>query len=171
MRDIFQWAARHGLSNAALAELTAILDPSVMERAPAGDMKTEAGVQTSISIEAPNIAGAMWRNNSGVLMDERGIPVRFGLGNTSKKLNERWKSSDLIGITPVRITEAMVGRVVGVFTAAEVKEPGWKKPRNARERGQEAFIQTVRSKGGIAGFVQSVGDYRKLIDTWLVSRY
>lgn len=171
MSDIFQWANRHGLSNDALSELLVILDPSVMDRESAGDLGTEKGVQTAIQIEAPRIGGGLWRNNSGVLADDRGVPVRFGLGNTSKKLNTVWKSSDLIGITPVNVSQGMVGRVVGVFTAMEVKEPGWKKPRKGREEAQSAFMGTIRAKGGIAAFVQSVGDYRNAVDRWLVGRY
>ena len=68
-------------------------------------------------------------------------------------------AGDLIGPTPIRITPEMVGRVVGVFTAFEVKtETG----RPSEE--QLNFCRFVRNKGGIAGVVRNSEDAKKLID-------
>jgi len=87
----------------------------------------------------------VWRNNSGVLFDNRGVPVRFGLGNVSRKINRVFKSSDLIGLTKD-----------GRFVAIEVKQPNWKGVRTPEERAQETFINVVKVNNGLAGFARSV---------------
>lgn len=101
--------------------------------------------------------GILLRNNSGVLKNQQGIPIRFGLGNTSSQLNRIFKSSDQIGITPV---QCPCGRHYGVFTALEIKKPGWKY-RNSDQTalGQLNFINRIREKHGIAGFIQSEEDF------------
>lgn len=55
-----------------------------------------------------------------------------------------------------------------VFTAIEVKPPGWKPPREGTKsykhyEEQKRFIDAVIAAGGIAGFVRSVAEYRALI--------
>ena len=62
-------------------------------------------------------------------------------------------SSDLVGITPVTITQEMVGQTLGVFTAAEIKT---KTGRLSAE--QDRFLAAVRAAGGIAGVARSVDD-------------
>ncbi len=115
--------------------------------------RSEAKVQQDAQLEASYGGGRLWRNNSGAYLDRRGVQVRYGLGNVSKKVNKRVKSSDLIGITPVRIVPAMVGKVVGVFTAVECKKQGWKfNPKNDDEVAQEHFHDIVRGLGGLAKF-------------------
>lgn len=63
-------------------------------------------------------------------------------------------SSDLIGYTPVVITQEMVGRCLAVFTAVECK----------RERGgglspeQRNFLEKVLAAGGIAITARSPED-------------
>lgn len=127
-------------------------------------MITEAEIQDAITGEAPKYGGLLMRNNSGGFRNPNGQPVRFGLGNISKEHNKRSKSSDLIGITPVLITPEMVGRTLGVFTAIEVKEKIWKRNVNDNdENAQDAFIQWVKSKGGIAGFANSIDSFLAII--------
>lgn len=108
-------------------------------------MSSEAALQSAIRAEAQRLGVYLWRNNSGVLEDRRGVPVRFGLGNDSQRINAVLKSSDLIGIAPG-----------GRFVAIEVKAPGWRGPRTPRERAQAAFIELVRRQGGIGAFVSSI---------------
>ena len=108
----------------------------------------------------------MWRNNNGAFIDSRGIPVRFGLGNDSKQLNKKLKSSDLIGITPVQITLNDVGRTAGIFTASENKKPGWRAPTTVEERAQAAFLTLVHVAGGIATFSTQASDYTNAIERW-----
>lgn len=108
---------------------------------------SEAAVQAEVRLECARRGAIMWRNNSGVLPDENGRPVRFGLNNDSKQANETCKSSDLIGIGPD-----------GRFWALEIKHAGWKYTGTKREKAQLAYINLVRSKGGVAAFVTCVED-------------
>jgi hypothetical protein len=117
-------------------------------------MPGESTLQSAVRAEAARLGVYLWRNNSGVLPDKRGVPVRFGLGNDSQRINAVLKSSDLIGITPG-----------GRFVAIECKAPGWIGVRTDRERAQEAFIDLVRAQGGIAGFVTSLEDLRCLLQS------
>lgn len=124
----------------------------------------ESTVQNQIRDMGARLGDHLWRNNCGVLPDATGRPVRYGLCNDSPALNKVVKSSDLIGPTRITITPEMVGQVVAVFTAIEVKEEGWTfNPRNPREVAQKAFIDLVLQAGGFAGFAQSVADYRSIV--------
>ena len=70
-------------------------------------------------------------------------------------------SSDLIGITSVKITPEMVGDTVGVFTAIEVKK------HNGRPRpDQIKFINIVKLSGGIAGIAKTIDEANKLIEDY-----
>lgn len=124
----------------------------------------EDEVQGMIRLEAPKIGVVLFRNNSGVLKDETGRPVRYGLGNESKVHNIKFKSSDLIGITPVYITPDMVGQKLGVFTAVEVKKEHWHlTPSDSRAQAQKAFIDFVVANGGYGGFANSVATFRAIV--------
>lgn len=125
----------------------------------------EATVQNLIRNDAAQCGEHLWRNNVGVLPNpETGQPVRYGLLNDNPKINKVIKSSDLIGPTRVLITPDMVGQMIAVFTAVEVKEEGWTfNPRDKREVAQKAFHDLILQIGGFAGFAQSVADYRSII--------
>ena len=160
LNDIHSWAHRWGIPADAHAELIAIVTPhpSVVEDAG----KSEASVQQKMRVEAAAMGHALWRNNNGAAMSEDGRMLRFGLGNDSSKLSKVWKSSDLIGIT--RVQSTYVGQIFGVFTAQEVKRPGWRQvPSDKRAIAQAKFMANVRALGGIAGFAQSVDDYKRMI--------
>lgn len=148
MTPILAWASRHNIPAAALAELQQVLGlvpytpPTPV--APGG----EAAVQAAVRLEAARRGYLLWRNNSGVLQDETGRPVRYGLANDSKQANAVCKSSDLIGIGPG-----------GLFTALECKAPGWVfRESDHRAVAQLAYIKLVLSRGGIAKFVTGVED-------------
>ena len=112
--------------------------------------------------------GPIWRNNSGACEDNTGRLIRYGLGNDSAQLNKVVKSSDLIAITPVVITPDMVGQTIGIFTALEVKAPGWTlRPSDARGLAQEKFHDIVKKAGGYAGFVTTPNDIFKVIGRML----
>lgn len=122
----------------------------------------EKATSSHIVLDAAYRNVDLWRNNSGMLYDERGRPVRFGLGSFEEK--HQLKSSDYIGITPVFITPDMVGRVVGVFTAVETKESDWRFNSNDKRcLYQKNFIDKVLAAGGYAGFATCVNDFRKII--------
>ena len=107
----------------------------------------EVAVQQAIRLEAARRGIVLWRNNTGVLLDARGVPLRFGLANDSAKVNANFKSSDLIGIC-----------VDGKFLAIECKAPTWNYRGTARELAQLNFINLVISTGGRAGFARCIED-------------
>lgn len=74
-----------------------------------------------------------WRNNTGMLKNAAGIPIKFGLCVGS---------SDVIGVSPD-----------GRFLAVEVKtDKGKPTPEQIR------FIDAVKRNGGIAGIARSPAD-------------
>ena len=91
----------------------------------------------------------LYRNNCGVLRDQRGVPVRYGL---------QPGSADLIGWRTITITPEMVGQQVAVFTSIEVKSAtGRLRPE------QRQWMEAVQDAGGIAGVARSVEDAQALL--------
>lgn len=97
----------------------------------------EADIQAQIMRALSEAGCLVFRNNTGVLKDNRGVPVRFGLCPGS---------SDLIGIAPD-----------GVFLAIEVKT-ALGQPTDKQLR----FIEAVRARGGRAGVARSAADAVKI---------
>lgn len=153
-----QWAQQWGIPLVALADLERRLgigfQPEIANDDPAG---SEARQQSLVRLEAPKRDCLLFRNNVGALMDDRGVPVRYGLANENKAMNERWKSSDLIGIRRVLVTPAHVGRTLGVFLAREMKHEGWKFKGDSHEAAQLNFIDLVNKWGGDACFATGPG--------------
>ncbi len=99
--------------------------------------RSEPNIQNDIMLALSQAGCLIWRNNTGVLKDKTGRPIKFGLCNGS---------SDLIGV-------AKDGR----FLAVEVKAEG------GRVRPDQAmFIEAVRRAGGRAGVARSVGEALKI---------
>lgn len=114
----------------------------------------EVDVQALGRLEIARRGWLGWRNNVGVLMDSRGVPVRFGLANDSKTVNAKVKSGDVIGIIPTLITQQMVGTTLGQFASWEFKHAGWKfNPNDEHERAQMRWAELVLLAGGHAQFV------------------
>ena len=113
----------------------------------------EQDIQNEIRIAASEMGWRLFRNNSGGGVLQDGSFVRWGLANDSTALNAKMKSSDLIGIRPVVITQDMVGQTIGQFVSLEVKRPCWKQPRNDHERAQEAWLKMINELGGFAMFI------------------
>lgn len=114
-------------------------------------MKKESNVQKTIMLEASKQGATMFRNNTGSHKTDDGRFIRYGIPQTGG-------GSDLIGITPVVITQEMVGTTVGVFTAIEVKNKTGRVQKNQLE-----FISFILSKGGKAGIARSSYDAVKII--------
>lgn len=151
MNTINEWATRHNIPLAALTELYQALgamspDPAVQSG------ESEAAVQTRVQLEASKAGGRLWRNNVGATQTPEGSFIRYGLANQSSAVNKRCKSSDLVGLRPVYVTEHMVGQVFGLFVAREVKRGGWKYTGTAREKAQMNFLSLVAAMGGDARF-------------------
>jgi len=155
MNNIHEWAVRWGIPAPAISELLTMPFPEASHTP-----NTEAAIQGSIRLSASQMGNDLWRNNNGAAKTEDGRHLRFGLGNDSPRINKAFKSSDLIGITPVMITAAMVGRVFGIFTAIEVKKGDWSWSGTDREQAQWKYLMLIRNKGGFATFAKSIKDYR-----------
>jgi len=113
---------------------------------------TEADVQNLIKLEFSNRGARVWRNNVGAVHTSDGRFIRFGLANESMAMNSKIKSADLIGIQPIRITQAHVGKIIGQFISREIKKPGWKYSGTGREKAQLAWMNLILSLGGDAAF-------------------
>jgi len=134
-------------------------------------MTPEQKASERVRLRASSHGMRVFRNNSGVLMNPVGIPVRFGLGNESKKLNKKFKSSDYIGIHAVEITPEMVGKKLGVFVALEAKADGFKIKESysekSREYAQANFMGLIKKHGGIAGFATNEIDVDRILNDFL----
>jgi hypothetical protein len=154
---LYTWARKHGVTWQAIEELRTIFGTDVPVASALQDL-SEAAVQSRVMLEAPKHGFRLFRNNVGALIDSRGVPVRYGLANTSPELNKRLKSSDLIGWKATLVTPCMVGSYVAIFTALEVKEAVWTYKGDAHEKAQEAWLKLVAADGGIARFINNEAD-------------
>jgi hypothetical protein len=146
------WALQWGIPPNAIEDLRKLY---VMEFHPTGNRHGlhEAAMQNQYRFLAAQQGAVLWRNNVGAALDARGVPIRYGLANESKLMNAQWKSGDLIGIRPVKVTPEMVGTTIGRFISAEIKRQGWKYSGSVHERAQQNWIDLVVSLGGEANFV------------------
>ena len=153
-----QWAAKWGVPMAAILDFE-LMTGSLPEVHAADDAPTgsETRQQSLIRIEAAHKGISLFRNNVGALLDARGVPVRYGLANESKQMNERIKSGDLVGIEELTITADMVGQKIGRFISVEVKKEGWAYSDTPHEQAQRNWIHFVISKGGRALFANRSG--------------
>lgn len=155
MNNLLEWQRKHGITAEALADLVAMVGLDV----PRSTKNTpEARVQDEARLLASKMGWRLFRNNVGVLKDERGVPVRYGIANDSPAMNKRIKSSDLIGIRPVVITHDMVGSTIGQFVAREVKKAGWKYKGTEHEQAQLAFGTLIIGLGGDFKFYSGEGE-------------
>ena len=153
---IHEWARRHNLSHAALSELAQIMGVESTEHV-SDKGGPETRVQNAVRLEASKKGCRLWRNQKGVLKNEAGTPVRFGLCNDTPDMGKRVRSSDLVGIRPVIITPDMIGTTIGQFLAREIKKEKWKYTGNEHERGQLRFGEIVTSLGGDFAFATGEG--------------
>lgn len=152
---LLEWQRKHGITAEALADLVTMVGLDV----PHSTKDTpEALVQDEARLLASKMGWRLFRNNVGVLKDERGVPVRYGIANDSPAMNKRIKSSDLIGIRPVVITPDMVGSTIGQFVAREVKKAGWKYKGTEHEAAQLAFGTLIIGLGGDFKFWNGEGE-------------
>lgn len=155
MTAINQWAQRWRVPPQALTELDILMYSEVQQETMNVAAKSEEAVAQRIVLAGPSINQSLWRNNSGALYDNDGRLIRFGVANTSKRINDKFKSSDYIGITELTVLPNHVGMKLGVFTAIETKKEGWLAPQNEREQAQLNFLKKVNIMGGIGMFATS----------------
>jgi hypothetical protein len=149
---LFDWAKSHGITEQALKELTDIFGLYPITQ---GDKSSEASIQVKVRLEASKQGARLFRNNVGGYQSDAGF-VRYGLCNESAQMNKAIKSSDLIGIKPVVITQAMVGSTIGQFMAREVKRGGWYYTGTPREVAQLKFLEIVNALGGDGRFTNGI---------------
>jgi hypothetical protein len=153
---LHDWAIRWNVPKEAIAELRALLGV-IYTKQVLNVSKSEASVLNDVRLEAAQKGCHLWRNNNGALYSKDGQFVRFGLANDSEKINKVIKSADLIGIKPILITEAHIGKTIGQFVSRETKKPDWKYTGTERERAQLHWAELITSFGGDACFTTGVG--------------
>ena len=154
--NLMQWALRHGVSAQAMYELD-VLFGIHFDLPKADRSQSESAVQAAVRLEAAGKGIHLFRNNVGVLKDENGRTVRYGLANDSAKLNKIVKSGDLIGWRRVRIEQSHVGNVIAQFVSRECKRGDWSYSGTEHEIAQLVWIKLVTSSGGDAKFCNSTG--------------
>jgi VRR-NUC domain len=131
-----------------------------VSRAPSA---SESNVLSQVRLAAPALQCTLLRNNQGVLRDERGRPVRFGLGNESAALVARFASPDLVGWTRYTVTPADVGRTIAVMTGIECKtDTGRVTPQ------QQAWLDRLAADGGVSGVARGRDDLAQIINGWII---
>lgn len=118
----------------------------------------EADVTPEI-LQAMTASGChLFRNNRGVAKYGPSQWVRYGVGPNG--------ASDFIGYLSLVVTPEMVGHRVAIFVAPETKAQGATSSADHLAR-QAAWRDSIRSAGGIAGFVHSWEQGRALVmDFW-----
>ena len=161
MSTLDEWARRWGISADALLDLRRQMGVDNAPRIEATNDASESRQQSLIRLDAA--ANGVWltRNNVGALLDERGVPIRFGLANESKAQNLAVKSADLIGIRPVLIGPHHVGQTIGQFASVECKKASWHYTGDKHEKAQVAWCEFVLSKGGFACFATGPGIFNQ----------
>lgn len=155
---IYQWAVKHKVSIQALNELQGLFGMHGNHELPANVKGTsESAVQVAVRLEASHKGVRLFRNNVGAMIDSRGVPIRYGLANDSKQVNEAIKSADLIGWKSVIIKPEHIGQCFAVFVSRECKKVGWHYTGDHHEQAQLAWAQLVTSAGGDAAFCTGIG--------------
>ena len=131
----------------------------------------EQGIQNLIRIFMSGIGIVNWRNNTGTgwvgksTRIQKACKVDLLPGDVVVRNARPLKSglckgsSDVVGITPVFITTAHLGKTLGVFTAVEVKSNTGKPTAD-----QLNFLQAVEKAGGFAGIAKCNDDVKLIID-------
>jgi hypothetical protein len=121
-------------------------------------MSSEKSVQNDVLVIISEAGGIGFRNNVGLLQDKRnGNWVRFGLLEGS---------ADIIGILPIKITQEMVGQIIGQFISIECKKSDFNhnKKLTKQEEEQIKWRDLVIKYGGIAGIVRSSDELNNILD-------
>jgi hypothetical protein len=125
-------------------------------------MTQEHALQNAIRLELAKLCttfrsnvGQAWTGNKVVRLDDGSIVIKdprpfiTGLPNGF---------SDLFGFTPVEITPDMVGQILAIFTAIEVKTA-----KGRVTDDQKNFITQIKASGGFAGVARSQDEAVKII--------
>lgn len=152
-----EWAEKYRLPQSAIQELADILTYSPLD--DGGETKREAVVQANVRLEASRQEIYLWRNNVGAGKLANGLFMRWGLANTSSRINQALKSADLIGGRRRFITPQDVGRCLLLFTSRECKSSDWKYRGTPEEQAQLAWANLINGLGGDAKIVTGPGSF------------
>lgn len=159
------WAEKWGISPAALFDLRECMGIGGAMAMPAVELEGKPGSEVRqqglIRLDAAKNGVWLTRNNVGALLDERGVPVRYGLANESKAQNQAVKSADLIGVRPILIGPQHVGSVIGQFVSVECKHETWQYKGDKHEVAQLNWCNFIVSKGGFACFATGPGIFNQ----------
>lgn len=115
----------------------------------------ESNIVTSYIILASDMGHRLFRNVRGMFWTlDKKHKVKAGLMAPG--------SADAIGYTRVTITQAMVGRVLPIFSSIEGKTA-----TGSAQDNQLTWLQHLQSVNAIAGIATSDEDYRAIISGWL----
>lgn len=154
--NVQDWALKWRVPVKAVYELFEIeIDSSVKSKIK--NFHNETDISKLIILEANQKGMRLWRNNVGATYNENGRFIRYGLANDSVKINKIIKSSDLVGIKPVVITQEYVGKILGQFVCREIKNVNWKFTNTEREQAQLNWINLINKMGGDAAFTNREG--------------
>lgn len=159
--NLHAWALQWGIPFAALEDLHDRLGFNTADHVAPKHGTSEAAVQAAVRLEGPRalFPVLLMRNNVGALLDERGVPVRYGLLNDTKAINEKFKSSDLIGVRKLPTAYLVANNIpyVGQFVGREIKEHGWNWTGTPRETAQAAFAHLMNGYGADCQFAAGTG--------------
>lgn len=159
-----EWQQRHPIAAAEL--LNTVIHPDITEP---NIHTTESAVQSASVYRGAQLGCFLGRNNNGAYSEHKppSPGTRWGWCNDSKKINDVFKTPDLIGYYCHTVTPSDVGRTIAVFMGPEIKKPGWSlRPSDKRAAAQLNCINKIVNDGGIAGFVSHVDQIDKLILGW-----
>jgi hypothetical protein len=130
---------------------------------------SESKIMRDIMVALSRVGCRVFRNNVGTgwvgkssrvnatdVLIRQARPLRAGLAEGS---------SDLIGWTPVKITNDMVGLTLAVFTALEVKSD-----HGRLSKQQKQFLNAVQLAGGIAVCARSEEEAVRIVGDSSVRR-
>jgi hypothetical protein len=124
-------------------------------------IQSERHVRNRILLAVSGLGARLFRCNTGIgWVGKATVNGRYTIIEDARVLHAGLTQggSDLIGWTPVVITQDMVGQTVAMFTALEIKT-GRQKARPE----QQAFLDAVRAAGGIAAVVYGTADAMEAI--------
>lgn len=126
------------------------------ERKPVDPNIAEAGVMQDV--------GALLQVHPNVMMAVRQNAGAMAYQDAKGSLRPVWFYQWVRRPVKMRITDFWGFMKDMRPFALEAKRRDWKGPSDEREFEQEAFLNAIRSLGGIAGFVRNVDEAKALLD-------
>lgn len=117
-------------------------------------MKSEKRIEQEVILKASQLGATVFKNDVGFAVTQNGCPISFGLAKGS---------SDLIGIAPIKITSAMVGKTLGIFLSIEIKKDKQGSYKATKE--QKRWLAFVEKNGGIGAVLDNADDLEGLLST------